>query len=346
MGVALRRTRRTVLGAIILAAAAGVVVAVAQPAFAAGTCTTRALVRISIGTDSSAQIPASGMTDPTNCSMSQGTVSDGVKRLQQNLNQCYSSQLTNGISGSGLAYPGALLSEDGQFGPNTYKGLKLAQYYESHVGPTISIDGMYGPQTRSALRWWGSYYTANGQPRTGCARVVMPIQILSTTPPPPPTTPAPVTKTISADSTSFATGTPDPDLCALNPSQCFTYEQTHNVKSTMVGTRSPNQMAVTASWSLINDGVHLDDATFIYQVVRCSDNMSIDDHFINFETGTDLSTSQIVYTVPLAQGETYKLHLLGRGDIEATFFFSTRTENFDTAGTFGIAAFEAWSSCY
>jgi hypothetical protein len=116
----------------------------------------------------------------------------------------------------------------------------------------------------------------------------------------------------------------------------------------MVGTRSPDQMSVTASWSLINNGQSLDDASFIYAVVRCSDNMEIDTHFINFETPTSLKTSQISYTVQLAPGVTYKLHLLGWGDLEVPNFYSTKTESFDPADTFGIPPFEAWSpsSCY
>jgi hypothetical protein len=172
----------------------------------------------------------------------------------------------------------------------------------------------------------------------------------SSSPPPPPSSPpppAPVTNTISADSTFVGTSVPTDStgaaVCALNPSQCITYDQSHDVRSTMVGTRSSNQLTVTASWSLINNGTALDDASFIYTVVSCSDNTIIDSHFINFQTPTSLTTSQTSYTVQLAQGVTYKLHLLGTGHLQT---FSGVTESFNTADTFGIAPFEAWSPAY
>jgi hypothetical protein len=285
-------------------------------------------VTINIGLNSSAQIPASGLSDPTNCSMSQGSTGDAVKRLQQNLNQCYSSQLKYGISGSGLPYPGALLSEDGQFGPNTYKGLRLAQYYESQAGPAISVDGMYGPQTRSALRWWGTYYTANDQPRTGCARVVMPIQILSTTPPPPP--PPPVTRYMVVQANDFI----NTDYgCVRQPWNCdagsiLTFQ---NIDGWVSATRSGSRETFSASggWQ-IEPTTQLLTASFFLQIWDCTTHARVPEDVINaYEQPIDDKSGTLYRsTFTVDTSHTYEARFFGSGDLyshPASHFFGYNT---------------------
>jgi hypothetical protein len=85
-----------------------------------------------------ALVPAAS-NGSVNCGMVRGANSDGVARLQDTLNDCYTAALKE-IK----VYP---LTIDGDFGGNTEKALKKAQ---SVAG--TGADGQYGPLTRKAIK--------------------------------------------------------------------------------------------------------------------------------------------------------------------------------------------------
>ncbi|MEV4343614.1 peptidoglycan-binding domain-containing protein [Actinoplanes sp. NPDC049596] len=85
-----------------------------------------------------ALVPAAS-NGSVNCGMVRGANSDGVRRLQDTLNDCYKSALQ-----AVDVYP---LTIDGDFGGNTEKALKKVQ---SVAG--TGADGMYGPLTRKAIK--------------------------------------------------------------------------------------------------------------------------------------------------------------------------------------------------
>jgi peptidoglycan hydrolase-like protein with peptidoglycan-binding domain len=79
-------------------------------------------------------VPSIGNGGARNCTMSSGSVSNGVLAMQSTLKNCFV-----GIGSD----PGVL---DGIWGANTTKGLKAFQSWMR-----ITVDGVYGPQTHNSL---------------------------------------------------------------------------------------------------------------------------------------------------------------------------------------------------
>jgi hypothetical protein len=87
--------------------------------------------------DLGALVPAASNGSVT-CNMVRGNFSEGVRRLQDTMNDCYRTALTRvGV------YP---LVIDGDFGGNTERALREVQ----RVAGTAA-DGQYGPNTRRAM---------------------------------------------------------------------------------------------------------------------------------------------------------------------------------------------------
>jgi len=68
------------------------------------------------------------------CSLVKGSVGEGVRALQENLNFCYSAVI------------GPRLDEDGRFGSLTKAALVRVQQYHA-----ITADGEYGPQSARTI---------------------------------------------------------------------------------------------------------------------------------------------------------------------------------------------------
>lgn len=132
---------RGVAAGVLVAAALGALLVPASPAAAAlPTCSrTTQLLTWGFGL---VRVPSAGSTiSSTSCLMGQGANSNAVKRLQENLNECYDENL----------------AEDGIFGTLTRNALARAQ---DKAG--TADDGVYGPNTRSALEWWTGGYWDSG----------------------------------------------------------------------------------------------------------------------------------------------------------------------------------------
>jgi hypothetical protein len=84
-----------------------------------------------------AWVPATSSGN-VNCNMVRGNYSDGVRQLQDSMNDCYASQLRAiGV------FP---LVQDGDFGGNTRRALIKVQQTAG-----TAADGEYGPNTRRAM---------------------------------------------------------------------------------------------------------------------------------------------------------------------------------------------------
>jgi hypothetical protein len=305
-----RRTtvRRSLLAALTVCVAFGAILVVATPAQASGVCNTRARVKVIAGIDGSAEIPTNapyvaGLT----CDLYQGVENDAVQVLQESLNDCYSTYLRYGISGSGLSYPGALLDEDGQFGPNTFKGLRLAQYFEVHTnGVDMPVDGRYGQKTRDALHWSGRWSSPNGNMVSGCSRAAQPLVFYSYTPPPPP---PPVTKhnEVTSDWENWA-----------SPIQWW--DITGWVTATMAGDRKSLQ--VDWGWRINPDPegmpLRMAYAKFEFYVDDCTDNSSIEYHEKWYLTEIeDQSGGESGLTYALNPNHQYRIMLFPDGVLHA-----------------------------
>ncbi|XVU25343.1 peptidoglycan-binding domain-containing protein [Actinoplanes sp. CA-054009] len=137
--MATRMTKRLAAMAFVAAGIGGFQLVAAGPASAdpmvsilANPVCTKAV------TYQGALVPAAS-NGSVNCGMVRGANSDGVRRLQDTLNDCYPNELKDV-----KVYP---LMVDGDFGGNTEKALKKVQSVSS-----TGADGMYGPLTRKAIR--------------------------------------------------------------------------------------------------------------------------------------------------------------------------------------------------
>jgi hypothetical protein len=135
--MATRVARRAVTVALMAAGFAGVQL-VSAGAAAADPITVLATPTCSTSvTYQGALVPAASNGSVT-CNMVRGNFSEGVRRLQDTMNDCYRTALTRvGV------YP---LVIDGDFGGNTERALREVQ----RVAGTAA-DGQYGPNTRRAM---------------------------------------------------------------------------------------------------------------------------------------------------------------------------------------------------
>ena len=83
-----------------------------------------------------AYLPAASNGSVT-CLLSRGANSDAVRQLQDSMNDCYAARLE---TTDRALWP---IVQDGDFGGNTEKALRLVQAYVR-----TTVDGKYGPQTR------------------------------------------------------------------------------------------------------------------------------------------------------------------------------------------------------
>jgi hypothetical protein len=139
--------RRIISSAIVLAASMTTIVAVAAPASAANPICFHSTRIYSVdGFETSWPFSTSVNNPNDNCENKFGdppspgfSLNFAVQALQRDLNHCYNKSL----------------SEDGQFGNNTYNAVRSVQ---SSLG--LTADGWAGPNTHHAMKHWNAY--------TGC----------------------------------------------------------------------------------------------------------------------------------------------------------------------------------
>lgn len=136
---------RTLLGCAAVLGGVLAPVAFAGPADAATVCGGRS--NINHGSLTFTMPTTSANSGNVNCSLENGNISDGVRILQINLNDCYWSGSTT--RGHAPAFS-TRLAEDGQFGSRTEAALLAAQRTISGIGH----DGEYGPETRSHINFF------------------------------------------------------------------------------------------------------------------------------------------------------------------------------------------------
>ena len=122
--------RRAAASLVVLAGVAATQMAVASSASAATPTCTKTV------TYQGAYLPAAS-NGSVICLMSRGADSDAVRQLQDSMNDCYASRLE---TTDRALWP---IVQDGDFGANTEKALRLVQAYVR-----TTVDGKYGPQTR------------------------------------------------------------------------------------------------------------------------------------------------------------------------------------------------------
>lgn len=123
-------------GVALSAAVTGIIMVPASSASAATpACTKRVL--FSLNGSGFAHVPMNSAETTTRCSLVKGNNNEAVHALQEMINECYVR--THDISH-------ARLSEDSDFGQNTYDALRQVQAV-IHVG----VDGQYGPETASKI---------------------------------------------------------------------------------------------------------------------------------------------------------------------------------------------------
>ncbi|MEV6341798.1 peptidoglycan-binding domain-containing protein [Actinoplanes sp. NPDC051851] len=124
------------VGAALTAAFSGFALPPATSASAATpSCTTRVELAVYSG---SAYVPMNSSKNNTSCSMYEGASNNGVLALQEMINDCY-------VAKDYISH--AKLTEDGDFGSNTYAALRQVQNYIS-----VGVDGDYGPETAAAIK--------------------------------------------------------------------------------------------------------------------------------------------------------------------------------------------------
>jgi hypothetical protein len=123
-------------GVALSAAISGTVM---LPATSASAATPACTKRVLFGLYSSgfAHVPMNSSETTTRCSLKKGNNNPAVHALQEMINECYVR--THDISH-------ARLTEDSDFGQNTYDALRQVQAV-IHAG----VDGQYGPETASKI---------------------------------------------------------------------------------------------------------------------------------------------------------------------------------------------------
>lgn len=123
-------------GAVLSAAVTGLTMLPASSASAATpACTKRVL--FSLDGSGFAHVPMNSAETTTRCSLKKGNNNPAVHALQEMINECY-------VSGKLISH--ARLTEDSDFGQNTFDALRQVQGV-IHAG----VDGEYGPETAGKI---------------------------------------------------------------------------------------------------------------------------------------------------------------------------------------------------
>jgi len=137
----MKRIRQFVAATMTLAAASGIALlpalTSAPPAHAAVSCTGTSLILVPGGAGDSIRVPTVGNgTKNWHCELGLGNTGTAVSRLQIALNAAACNP------------PGARLTVDGIYGPNTQTAVRNLQRSDH-----ITADGIYGPVTAADMFW-------------------------------------------------------------------------------------------------------------------------------------------------------------------------------------------------
>ena len=132
----MRNLRLLAAGAVLSAAVTGLTM---LPGVSASAATPACTKRVLFGLDGAgfAHVPMNAAETTTRCSLKKGNKNEAVHALQEMINECY-------VSGGSISH--ARLTEDSDFGQNTFDALKQVQRV-IHAG----VDGEYGPETASKI---------------------------------------------------------------------------------------------------------------------------------------------------------------------------------------------------